>query len=244
LHKAWLKIIAIVVVVICWGNAEAFGKDKQDQEQYKQWNIPVFGTYEVPKGLHIAYQPDLLQFVQNTGKTFPAVPEGVMDKVIPQDADYASLPFTLGFYQLTYFDSKDYRQAYAFELKFKTSVPETNAFFLGELDEAKTKMAKTIELQVRTTVQGLNYIDPATKTGGEVLEISSIKPFVVSGKRTGYSGGARYLLQFGNFLLPFYIHSYSTADPNGVPYVYVMIINDSERSFWVKLMDSIFMKSN
>ena len=115
---------------------------------------------------------------------------------------------------------------------------------MGTPDDEKRKLAKAMEEQVKGKMAGASYINPETRQGGRILEVSNLQIFPVSTDRTGYSGGARYLIQFEDFQFPFYVYGYSTADENGAPVIIAMIFTDSERKFWLNLMDAMFIPSN
>ena len=198
-----------------------------------------FASYTMPSGLSVVSIPNVTDWLQTMEKTIPAPLRDELLRQLQLAGTEKDLPFTLGIYQLTHFDRKDYRQAYLVSIHLKSPYTELTPYVIGKPDEAKLKFAQSINAQIKENLTGLSYLDPTTKTGGKILELSPVRLFSIEGDRTAYALGVRYLLQYQGFLFPFPVQAYVSADKAGAPVILALVLLDSERKFWTKLMDKM-----
>lgn len=235
------NVCILGILVLCLAAALACPSPASAEPGEKTWDIPAFGLYRIPAELTVAHLPDVMKLLEQQKEALaPAVSDGIA-RLAPTGLP-SGLPFTMGFYQLTHFDGRDYRQAYLLSLRLHEPVPEVTAHFRGLPDENKKAFAQSVWRQVRDSLSGFSYMEPATRTGGKILEISPEKIFATAAGHTAYAGGIRYLIQYQDFFAPFVVRGYAAADPAGAPHLLLMIVTDSERTFWQKMMDGILSR--
>lgn len=198
-----------------------------------------FASYTLPSGLNVVSIPNVTDWLQTMEKTIPVPLRDELLRQLQLSGTEKDLPFTLGLYQFTHFDRKDYRQAYLLSIHLKNPYKELAPYVIGKPDDAKFKFAQSVNAQIKENLTGLSHLDPTTKTGGKILELMPVRLFSVEGDRTAYALGVRYLLQFQGFQFPFPVQAYVSADKEGAPVILALVLMDSERKFWTKLMDKM-----
>jgi hypothetical protein len=90
---------------------------------------------------------------------------------------------------------------------------------------------------LKKNLDNLQYQDPTTGVGLKVLEFDQFDLGNVSGKQA-YAGGIRFLVNYQDFLFPFYLRCW-VFNAGGYGAAVLLVTTDGERAFWTPVMNSM-----
>ena len=215
--------------------------------QEGEWELPVFGAKAMPNGLSIAYVPDILKYAdtkedKSGGKNPQAQVAAIKDgNKLPTADELKNMPFTIGMYQLTHNDGQSYRQSYAFILQMKEPAAETKVLFDGPPSIVKESLVAGFDKMFQDAARGVFADKSLSDSGSELLQIEPLSIFAVGGSQTGVKSGIRCLLNVEGIKIPLRLQGYASADKDGKPILLAVMVTDSERDFWIPMLDGIIV---
>ena len=213
--------------------------------QEGEWALPAFGAKAMPSGLSIAYVPDILKYADTKeekpgGKNPQAQVVTIKDgKKLPTVEELKNLPFTIGMYQLTHNDGQSYRQSYAFILQMKEPSNETRLLFDGSPNIVKENLVAGFDKMFQDAARGVFADKSLSDSGSELLEIEPLSIFAVGDAQTGVKSGIRCMLNMEGIKIPLRLQGYASADKDGKPVILAVMVTDSERDFWIPMLDGL-----
>lgn len=203
----------------------------------KDWQIPSIGTFSVPQEFKAAEFPDLKKLIDQQKDKLDAqaklpIPE-TDEKLRPEQFDFSV-------YQLTMNDGQAYHLAWLMVVRDRNVLDEKMAAYFDRSPSIEQKVA-SIMLQdnLGQNLDKMQYNDAKSGIGFKVLEFDPFDFFRVAGKQA-YAGGLRFIVNYQDFLFPFYLKGYAFSVQNHAAAV-ILVTTDSERAFWLPVVNNIVL---
>lgn len=222
--KRLVILLLLVLVLGGVGNGTAIAAES------KRWEIPRFGTFEVPGDMKIAVISDLRQFLEEQKAKVAPTAAANLD----EQAEMAKQLTDVGIFQLSKPDGDTYRQAWVVALWLKEPLPKLTPFVAGPPDDKKRQDLRAFYAGMQKEFGSFAYYDPQQQVGIKVVALPEPELYAL-GSDSVIAGQVRFLAEAQGFLFPLSANAYVTQN-GGKPVVLLLATVDSERPYWTHFM--------
>ena len=200
----------------------------------KTWQVPIVGVFRAPQEFMASEFAELKKAIDSQKDKLDTqsvpIPEA-KERLDPNRVDYTA-------YQMTMNDRQAYHLAWLLVMRDRMPLdPQTIIYFEKPLTIEQRAAVIMAEDTLRQTLDKMQYTDPQSGAGIRLLELDSFEFGQIGGKR-GYAAGARFLINYKDFVFPIYTKCW-LFNAGGYGAAALLITTDSERAFWTPVMNSV-----
>lgn len=228
-RRMWAKSLLISLCVLLLMVSSGYCGAETDG--MKDWVVPMFGVFKVPPEFHAADFKELKALAEQQKGKIPADTVKALGKVSPFDK------LEIAGFQLTMNDGQVYRQGWLIAIKDRLPTKQINEFSSFLTNPEDRVKAIMMHDSLSRDVGKLSYKDPKTGVAFKVLELPPLEFISIAGTPAA-GGSARVMVEYGEFLIPFYAQGYVFVADGHLSGM-MLITTDGDSPFWRGVMSPI-----